>query len=159
MLNKVGYGAETSTGLRLDLVFNPPGPFLPPRQEVLQAKYKEELWNEHGVVFNILLTLANMPVKRFFDHLRRTKMLEGYIDLLVRNFNKDTVPLLMCKDTINVKYDGQIFDCDFNQQLDLAVGKKLTIFDIDSLHEEKLRKAPISTRAHCYGCTAAQGSG
>jgi len=158
MLNDAGYGLENGK-LSLDLVFNPPGPFLPPRQDALEAKYKKELSTEHGIRFNNLLTLANMPVKRFFDHLRKTKMLEGYMDLLVRNFNKETVPLLMCRDTVNVKYDGQIFDCDFNQQLDLGVGKNLTVFDIDCLHDERLRKAPIMTRAHCYGCTAAQGSG
>jgi radical SAM/Cys-rich protein len=158
-LNALGYGSGRRQGLKLDLVFNPPGPFLPPRQEALEAKYKEELWKEHGIRFDNLLTLSNMPVKRFFDHLRKTKMLEGYMDLLVRNFNPDTVPLLMCRDTVNVKYDGQLFDCDFNQQLDLGVGQNLTVFDIDSLDDERLRKAPIATRAHCYGCTAAQGSG
>jgi len=157
ILNSYGYGSPG--GHCLNLVFNPPGPFLPPRQDALEAKYKQELASEHGVEFNNLFTLANMPVKRFFDHLRKTKMLEGYMDLLVRNFNKDTVPFLMCRETVNVKYDGQIFDCDFNQQLDLGVGKNLTVFDIDSLHDEKLQKAPIATRAHCYGCTAAQGSG
>jgi radical SAM/Cys-rich protein len=158
-LNALGYGSGGRRALKLDLVFNPPGPFLPPRQEALEVKYKEELWKEHGIRFDHLLTLSNMPVKRFHDHLRKTKMLEGYMDLLVRNFNPDTVPLLMCRDTVNVKYDGQIFDCDFNQQLDLRVGQNLTIFDLDSLDDARLRKAPIATRAHCYGCTAAQGSG
>ena len=116
---------------------------------------------EHSIEFNHLLTIANMPVKRFFDHLRKTKTLEGYMDLLVRNFNPETVPLVMCRDTVNVEYTGKMFDCDFNQQLDLGIGggKGLTIFDIDSLHDEKLRSASIATRAHCFGCTAAQGSG
>jgi len=160
MLNDLGYG-KPGSGLRMDLVFNPPGAFLPPKQAPLQAKYKKELMQEHSIEFNHLLTIANMPVKRFFDHLRKTGTLEGYMDLLVRNFNPETVPLVMCRDTVNVEYTGKMFDCDFNQQLDLGIGggKGLTIFDIETLHDEKLRKAAIATRAHCFGCTAAQGSG
>lgn len=165
MLNSLGYGAaDASTsdeGLRLHLVFNPPGPFLPPKQEQLSVKYHDLLKKEHGVVFNELFTLANMPVKRFFDFLRKQGTLEGYMDLLVRNFNPDTVPVLMCLNTVNVRYDGRIYDCDFNQQLELEVGGKkgLTIFDINTLDDDKLQKASIRTGAHCYGCTATQGSG
>lgn len=155
LLNERGYGKYKD--LQLDLVFNPPGPFLPPRQDLLEAKYKDELLNSHGIRFNSLITIANMPIKRFFDFLRKKKFLEGYMDLLVRNFNSETVPALMCTNTVSVGWDGRIFDCDFNQQLELGVAN-LSVFDVESLNDEKLRKAPIVTAAHCFGCTAAQGS-
>lgn len=164
-LNDFGYGAEGASmengGLMLHLVFNPPGPFLPPKQELLAAKYHDLLAKEHDVYFNELYTLANMPVKRFFDFLRKMGILEGYMDLLVRNFNPETVPRLMCLNTVSVRYDGHLYDCDFNQQLELELGgrKGLTIFDIESLNDQKLLGAPIKTGAHCYGCTATQGSG
>jgi len=165
MLNARGYGhggaaAPKDSSLRLDLVFNPPGPFLPPRQEPLEEKYRSLLREAHSVEFNQLITIANMPVKRFFDFLRKKGTLEGYMDLLVRNFNPETVPLLMCKNHINVGWDGRLYDCDFNQQLELTLGRRpgLSVFDVDSLDDERLRKAAIATAAHCFGCTAAQGS-
>lgn len=156
MLNDEGYGKD----LTLDLMFNPPGAFLPPKQEPLEEKYRREMSEKHNVTFSSLIALANMPVKRFFDHLRKQGTLEGYMDLLVRNFNAETVPGLMCTNTVNVRYDGRIYDCDFNQQLDMTLGRPpLTVFDIDSLDDERLRSAPIKTAAHCFGCTATQGSG
>mmetsp|Transcript_68 Transcript_68/g.91 ORF Transcript_68/g.91 Transcript_68/m.91 type:complete len:482 (+) Transcript_68:73-1518(+) len=163
LLNSFGYGKEGS-GLHLELVFNPPGAFLPPRQDKLELKFKQELRAEHGIEFNNLIAICNMPVKRFFDYLRKNDMLEGYMDLLVRNFNPDTVSGLMCSETISVGWDGRVYDCDFNQQLELTLGqgKKgggLTVFDLSSLQEEQLLKLPIRTAAHCFGCTAAQGSG
>uniref|UniRef100_A0A7S0B719 Radical SAM core domain-containing protein n=1 Tax=Pyrodinium bahamense TaxID=73915 RepID=A0A7S0B719_9DINO len=162
MLNARGYGhggANAKDGLRLDLVFNPPGPFLPPKQELLEVKYRQELSTERKIEFNQLITIANMPVKRFFDFLRKKGTLEGYMDLLVRNFNAETVPLVMCRNHVNVGWDGRLYDCDFNQQLELALGRPgLTVFDVDSLDDERLRRAPIATAAHCFGCTAAQGS-
>jgi len=158
ILNDHGYG-KGDKELTLDLVFNPPAAFLPPKQELLEAKYKKLLTAEHGVQFDRLITLANMPVKRFFDHLNRQGTLEGYMDLLVRNFNPDTVPSLMCLNHVNVRFDGRIYDCDFNQQLDLSLGRTaLTVFDLETLDDQKLKVAPIQTRAHCFGCTAAQGS-
>jgi len=156
ILNKQGYGS--GQGRRLDLVFNPPGPFLPPKQQQLEAKYKTELESSYGVKFDGLLTIANMPIKRYFDYLRKKGALEGYMDLLVRNFNEDTVMDLMCTNTINVGWDGKMYDCDFNQQLELGLGGGLSVFDVDSLDDPKLKKAAILTAAHCYGCTAAQGS-
>ncbi|CAK0892631.1 unnamed protein product [Prorocentrum cordatum] len=139
MLNARGYGqggAESETGLLLDLVFNPPGPFLPPKQDLLEAKYRVELQKEHGIQFNRLITIANIPVKRFFDFLRKKGTLEGYMDLLVRNFNPETVPHVMCLETVNVRWDGRIYDCDFNQQLELELRRGgLTVFDVDSLSD------------------------
>eukprot|EP00931_Biecheleriopsis_adriatica_P056240 TRINITY_DN33319_c0_g1_i1.p1 TRINITY_DN33319_c0_g1~~TRINITY_DN33319_c0_g1_i1.p1 ORF type:complete len:470 (-),score=101.89 TRINITY_DN33319_c0_g1_i1:106-1464(-) len=163
ILNELGYGTGDERGLRLDLVFNPPGPFLPPKQDLLEAKYKQELATQHGVKFDRLITIANMPIKRYFDFLRKKGMLEGYMDLLVRNFNKETVPELMCTNTVSVDWRGDVFDCDFNQQLELHLNKKgsrgLNIFDLQSLQDNALQQAKIITAAHCFGCTAAQGSG
>ncbi|CAE7649793.1 DMXL1 [Symbiodinium sp. KB8] len=154
ILNQHGYGSGKG-GRRLDLVFNPPGPFLPPRQQQLEMKYKTELETSYGVKFDGLLTIANMPIKRYFDYLRKKGALEGYMDLLVRNFNEDTVPDLMCTNTVNVGWDGKLYDCDFNQQLELGLGGGLSVFDVESLDDPKLQRAGILTAAHCYGCTAA----
>mmetsp|Transcript_40510 Transcript_40510/g.93759 ORF Transcript_40510/g.93759 Transcript_40510/m.93759 type:complete len:103 (-) Transcript_40510:21-329(-) len=101
-----------------------------------------------------------MPIKRFFDFLRKKGTLEGYMDLLVRNFNPCTVKKVMCIDHVNVGWDGRIFDCDFNQQLELGLGQdgKMDVFTIESLDDPRLRQSPIRTAAHCFGCTAAQGS-
>lgn len=156
-LNEYGYG-KANSGLSLDLVYNPLGGFLPPNQTDLEAKYKEELMEHFGIEFNSLFTLANMPIKRFADFLHRRHELNGYMDLLVRNFNNDTVDGLMCRNTVSIGYDGAIYDCDFNQQLALHVkeGKKeLNVFDIQSVQElhEKIR-----IDNHCYGCTAGMGS-
>jgi radical SAM/Cys-rich protein len=154
-LNAQGYGTELS----MDLIFNPPGAFLPPRQEMLEAKYRDEMEKKHNIVFSSLITLANMPVKRFFDFLRKQGTLEGYMDLLVRNFNPGTVPHLMCINTLSVRWDGRLYDCDFNQQLDMTLGREpLTVFNVDSLDDERLQNSAIRTSAHCFGCTASQGS-
>eukprot|EP00434_Breviolum_minutum_P025029 symbB.v1.2.022109.t1/scaffold1948.1/size95323/3 len=158
ILNKHGYG-EGATGLRLDLVFNPPGPFLPPKQCSLQCKYKKELGESYGIKFDRLVTICNMPIKRYFDYLQKKGALEGYMDLLVRNFNEQTVPEVMCTNTVNVSWEGKMYDCDFNQQLDLGLAGGLSVFDVQSLDDEKLQRAAIATAAHCFGCTAAQGSG
>ena len=115
-LNDAGYG-KPGSGLKLDLVYNPLGAFLPPPEKDLEAKYKEVLEENFGIVFNSLYTMTNMPVKRFTDFLYRRDELKDYMDLLVRNFNGDTVDNLMCRNTVSVGYDGKMFDCDFNQQV------------------------------------------
>lgn len=163
ILNAHGYGkggSDAKPGRRLDLVFNPPGPFLPPKQDLLDTKYRKHLCEQTGVDFNQLITIANMPVKRFFDFLRKKGTLEGYMDLLVRNFNPETVPHVMCIDHVNVGWDGRLFDCDFNQQLEMGIGPDggFDVFGIESLDDARLRATSIRTAAHCYGCTAAQGS-
>eukprot|EP00746_Dinoflagellata_sp_MGD_P051535 gnl/MRDRNA2_/MRDRNA2_229382_c0_seq1.p1 gnl/MRDRNA2_/MRDRNA2_229382_c0~~gnl/MRDRNA2_/MRDRNA2_229382_c0_seq1.p1 ORF type:complete len:368 (+),score=56.92 gnl/MRDRNA2_/MRDRNA2_229382_c0_seq1:75-1106(+) len=164
ILNQHGYG-DTDSGLKLDLVYNPAGAFLPPSQSKLEVKYKQEL-SAQDIFFNNLITITNMPIKRFFDFLRKQGTLDSYMDLLVRNFNAETVRKgLMCHDTVSVNWQGKIFDCDFNQQLDLRLkdalrGKGddqlLDIWRINSFDE--LVEVPIVTRAHCFGCTAGQGS-
>eukprot|EP00560_Eucampia_antarctica_P009429 CAMPEP_0197828232 /NCGR_PEP_ID=MMETSP1437-20131217/4859_1 /TAXON_ID=49252 ORGANISM="Eucampia antarctica, Strain CCMP1452" /NCGR_SAMPLE_ID=MMETSP1437 /ASSEMBLY_ACC=CAM_ASM_001096 /LENGTH=456 /DNA_ID=CAMNT_0043429397 /DNA_START=97 /DNA_END=1467 /DNA_ORIENTATION=- len=159
-LNKAGYGEKD--GLNLDLVYNPLGAFLPPPQENLQKAYKEELMQNFGIHFDSLFTMTNMPIKRFADFLYQKKELETYLDLLVTNFNVDTLPNLMCVNTISVGYDGKIFDCDFNQQLGYGTGAEnafdggKTVFDISSLTE--LMSDQITVDNHCFGCTAGMGS-
>jgi radical SAM/Cys-rich protein len=120
LLNELGYG-KSGSGLRLDLVYNPLGAFLPPNQSDLETKYKAELWEEFGIEFNSLFTMTNMPIKRFADFLTRRNELDNYMDLLVRNFNPRTLDTVMCRNVISINYDGSIFDCDFNQQLALPL--------------------------------------
>jgi radical SAM/Cys-rich protein len=160
-LNKHGYGVDPE--LQLDLVYNPIGAFLPPDQQQLEAKYKEELREAFGIVFNKLFTITNMPIKRFADFLSRRGELQDYMSLLVRNYNPSTLEGVMCTDTVSVRWDGALFDCDFNQQLDLpmtrqlgGVGDGLTVFSVNRLDE--LTRNPIHTASHCFGCTAGRGS-
>jgi radical SAM/Cys-rich protein len=158
MLNDLGYGTP-GTGLELDLVYNPIGPFLPPDQHKLEIQYKQELDNKFGIQFNKLFCITNMPIKRFADFLHRRGELKDYMDLLVQNFNASTVDSVMCRDTISVKYDGTLFDCDFNQQLGMAIEgnkRRLTVFDIQNTDELTSKK--ITTGSHCFGCTAGRGS-
>lgn len=159
-LNQLGYGVKDS-GLSLNLVYNPSGAFLPPDQEALEAKYKEELWEHFGIEFSSLFTITNMPIKRFADFLYRRGELEEYMALLVRNFNISTVPGLMCMNHCSVSWSGNIFDCDFNQQLDLPMahnkaGNQLSVFDIENTDD--LLKHKIQVDSHCFGCTSGKGS-
>lgn len=156
MLNELGYGMKGSD-LVLDLVYNPLGAFLPPDEAQLEMKYKEELKEAFDIEFNSLYTMTNMPIKRFADFLRRRNELQGYLELLIRNFNQNTVEDLMCRNLISVNWDGGIFDCDFNQQLDIPLkGGPRTVFDIEKCDD--LLDIPVSTDNHCYGCTAGKGS-
>ena len=162
-LNEAGYG-HPGTGLILDLVYNPLGAFLPPEQGKLEAKYKEELDENFGILFDNLFTMTNMPIKRFADFLHRRGELKEYMDLLQRNFNLDTMGTLMCYETVSIRYDGKIFDCDFNQQLGYGIDADneihgqggLSIFDLDSF--ESLQDQVIRTDNHCFGCTSGMGS-
>jgi len=158
MLNDVGYG-RPGAGLSLDLVYNPTGLHLPPRKEKLQMDYKRELKKRYNIDFNELICITNMPINRFYDHLKATNDLERYMHLLVDNFNTGACGGLMCKTYISVDPDGQLFDCDFNQQLDLGIKSTLenkTVFDITSTSE--LKSISIVTKKHCFGCTAGAGS-
>ncbi len=155
-LNRLGYGAESS-GLVLDLVYNPVGAFLPPAQSTLEPQYKSELADHFGVQFNSLLTLTNLPVKRFADDLARQGKYAEYMELLRTNFNPATVPDLMCRSMVSIGYRGQIFDCDFNQMLEIPLGDRpTTIWDIDTVDDVSERH--IATGEHCFGCTAGAGS-
>lgn len=159
LLNQLGYG--THPELTLDLVYNPGGALLPPPQRQLQADYERELLQLFGIRFNALLTITNMPIKRFAEFLDRTGQRASYMDLLVDHFNPDTLPGVMCRSTLSVGWDGQLHDCDFNQMLELPLGsataaQSRSIWDIDSLDD--LVGSGITTGSHCFGCTAGAGS-
>ena len=132
---------------------------LPPSQEGLQAAYKKHLGEEYGITFNKLICVTNVPINRFHDHLKNINQLEAYMDILVDNFNPETVSDLMCRNYMSIKWDGQIFDCDFNQQVELPPKSKqssLSVFDIECTDD--LLEVPIATSLHCYACTAGAGS-
>jgi radical SAM/Cys-rich protein len=155
-LNALGYGHPHSR-LRLNLVFNPIGPTLPPAQATLEAAYRRELLNRYGLVFHHLYTLTNMPISRFLDELIQQGRLEEYMQTLITAFNPATVAGLMCRTTLSVGWDGRLHDCDFNQMLDLGLvcGLPRHISEFDAtLLSERL----ILVGAHCYGCTAGCGS-
>jgi len=156
MLNAVGYGVEGSD-LQLDLVYNPSGAFLPDSQETLQAEFKRQLKRKYNITFNNLFAITNLPVSRFLDYLIESDNYQSYMQLLVENFNPSTIEGLMCRHTISVSWDGYIYDCDFNQMLDLKVAAPNAqhISDVDI---EQLKNRNIVVNQHCYGCTAGAGS-
>ena len=155
-LNALGYG-QSGSGLRLDLIYNPVGPFLPPPQRSLEDDYRSELGKRFGIVFDRLLTITNMPIKRFAHELLRDGRYEAYMGLLVNHFNAANVDHLMCRSLISVGHDGTIYDCDFNQALGiLPPGPRRTIFDVEDL--DRLEGDRISTASHCFGCTSGAGS-
>jgi len=155
-LNSVGYGIENS-GLILNLVYNPVGAFLPPAQADIEADFKRELTKRYGISFNHLYTITNMPIRRFLDYLRRSGNEERYMRKLVEAFNPNTIDGLMCRNLVSVDWTGRLYDCDFNQMLELGVAPELpqTIADFDP---ERLARRRIMTGSHCFGCTAGGGS-
>lgn len=155
-LNAVGYGVGGS-GLTLNLVYNPVGAFLPPPQGSIEADFKRELLARHGVTFNSLYTITNMPIRRFLEYLRRSGNEERYMRKLVQAFNPATVGGLMCRTLVSVDWTGRLYDCDFNQMLELGVDAALpqSIADFDPAAFVGRR---IMTGAHCFGCTAGAGS-
>jgi radical SAM/Cys-rich protein len=156
-LNALGYGTGDAA-LRLDLVYNPLGPVLPGDQAGLEADYKRELGQHCGVRFDRLLTLANLPIGRFGRALEQRQELEPYLRLLEASFNPATVPHLMCRNTLSVGWDGQLFDCDFNQMLELPLGGGAPgLFD-PGFSLDDLLDVPLRTGPHCLGCTAGSGS-
>lgn len=156
-LNQLGYGLPQS-GLKLDLVYNPSGPRLPPSQDELSAEYKKKLQEDFGIVFNQLFTITNMPIKRFKFYLKRQKQLDSYMQLLESNFNPSSCQQLMCKNYLSISWDGHIYDCDFNQLEAMPVGNrpKTSVWDIESF--TTFDDSSISLADHCYGCTAGSGS-
>jgi len=155
-LNAAGYGVEAS-GLTLDLVYNPVGAYLPPPQDAIEADFRRELWARHGLVFNRLYTITNLPIRRFLDYLRRSGNEERYMHKLVAAFNPATVAGLMCRTLVSVDWTGRLYDCDFNQMLELGVHPTLaqTIADFDP---DAFAGREIATGPHCFGCTAGAGS-
>jgi len=155
LLNEIGYG-QPGSGLALNLVYNPLGASLPPPQEKLEADYKSHLRESFGIEFNRLFTITNMPIKRFADMLVREGKHESYMGLLANHFNPATVEHVMCRDLVSIGWDGKIYDCDFNQMLDLETPGGKNIWEIDSFSE--LANSGIATDSHCFGCTAGAGS-
>jgi radical SAM/Cys-rich protein len=157
LLNRLGYGRKET--LPLHLVYNPNGAFLPGPQGELEADYKEALRKEFGIVFHRLYTIANMPIARFASYLRHHQQYDAYMNLLVNAFNPHTVEGLMCRTTLSVGWQGEVYDCDFNQMLDLSWregrSSRLYLWEIDATQVEG---RTILTGDHCFGCTAGCGS-
>lgn len=151
-LNDLGYGAGKRT---LNLVYNPNGAFLPPAQAALEATYKDQLARNFGVAFDHLFTITNLPIARYADYLDARGKYDAYMSLLVSHLNLATVAGLMCRSLVSVGWDGQLYDCDFNQMLELPLAAARTIFELASLD---LDDQPIATGSHCFGCTAGSGS-
>ena len=157
LLNGLGYGREGS-GLELNLVYNPVGAYLPPPQASIEADFRRELLVCHGVVFNSLYTITNMPISRFLEFLLRTDNYDRYMQKLVQAYNPAAASGVMCRNTLSVGWDGVLYDCDFNQMLDLPVSFGAPVHIRDFVHD-RLDKRRIVTGQHCYGCTAGAGSG
>jgi len=159
LLNQLGYGVPDSR-LQLNLIYNPLGASLPPAQGKLEEDYKKHLQENFGIQFHRLFTLTNMPIKRFADYLAQSGKHESYMSLLVNHFNPGTVTKLMCRALVSVGWDGKLYDCDFNQMLDIEMGVQTgqppTIWDFPSF--SGLAGNRIATGSHCFGCTAGAGS-
>ena len=155
-LNAVGYGVAGS-GLQLDLVYNPSGAFLPDSQATLEAEFKRQLKRKYDIVFNNLFAITNLPVSRFLDYLLESGNYESYMAELVGAFNPATVEGVMCRNTISISWDGYVYDCDFNQMLDLKVSERQSQH-IDHFDAAALGQRAIVLNQHCYGCTAGAGS-
>ena len=163
-LNRLGYG-DPDSGLALDLVYNPLGAHLPPAQQKLEADYKRLLGERYGIVFNRLLTIANMPIQRFGSMLVSKGQFADYMALLRGSHRDDNLDGVMCRDTVSVDWQGYLHDCDFNQMLGLPLGAKGGDEEHPRMHlrdllanSDALTGQPITVAAHCYGCTAGQGS-
>ncbi len=155
-LNDLGYG-HNGTGLQLNLVYNPVGAYLPPTQASIEADFKRELARRHGIVFNQLFTITNMPISRFLEFLLRSGNYEHYMEKLVNAYNPAAAAGVMCRNTLSVGWDGVMYDCDFNQMLELPVNhgvpRHIRDFDPQRLHQRE-----IVIGQHCFGCTAGAGS-
>lgn len=157
LLNKAGYGSEI-TDLQLNLVYNPVGAFLPADQTSLENDFKHELKEKHDITFNKLFTITNMPINRFKQQLKNLNAYDDYMNKLINSFNPDAAKGIMCKSIISVSYDGRLYDCDFNQMLDMNVsidGSPLSIHNFDF---RTLVNRDIRFDSHCFGCTAGNGS-
>lgn len=156
LLNRLGYGRPDS-GLTLNLVYNPVGAFLPPKQEAIEAQFKKELRARHGIEFNRLYTITNMPISRFLEFLVDSGNYDQYMTRLANAFNPAAAAGVMCRHTLSVGWDGRLYDCDFNQMLELPIDhgapSHIRHFDPGQLHQRR-----IVTKNHCYGCTAGIGS-
>ncbi len=156
MLNAVGYGVE-GTGLKLNLVYNPAGAFLPGSQQGLKRQFKRVLRDEFEIEFNDLFAITNIPISRYLEYLVSSGNFEGYMEKLVNSFNPVAASGVMCRNTISVSWDGYLFDCDFNQMLELPVATSAHRH-IRDFNANALARRNIVLNQHCYGCTAGAGS-
>ena len=160
-LNHLGYGQEDS-GLILNLVYNPVGAHLPPPQTTLERDYKRRLREDWGIVFNHLFTITNMPITRYAKYLKALGQYESYVELLIQQFNINTLKGLMCRNTLSVGWDGKLYDCDFNQMLGMEMKKDGRALRIGDIFLNKMEIAlddwEILTGNHCFGCSAGAGS-
>ncbi|MGH8620221.1 MAG: arsenosugar biosynthesis radical SAM (seleno)protein ArsS [Burkholderiales bacterium] len=156
-LNALGYGAA-ETGLSLDLVYNPQGPTLPPAQGPLEADYRARLGADHGIRFNRLYVLTNMPIQRFGSMLISKGQFEDYLALLKDAYRPENLESVMCRTLLSVDWQGYVYDCDFNQMLGLPLSGPRPKTHLKELIGHDLTNHPIVVRDHCYGCTAGQGS-
>jgi radical SAM/Cys-rich protein len=155
MLNDVGY-AQEGTGLKLDLVYNPSGAFLPTNQAELEKDFKVALKEDFNIDFNNLFAITNLPISRFMEYLIASENYEDYMYSLVEAYNPAAVENVMCTNTISISWDGWLYDCDFNQMLGLKVDSKVQ--HISDYNEDLLNDRNIIISQHCYGCTAGAGS-
>ncbi len=154
-LNAMGYGKEESN-LQLDLVYNPSGAFLPGNQLALETEFKKRLYDDFGIVFNQLFTITNLPISRFLEYLIASENYEEYMQTLVEAFNPNAVKNLMCTNTLSVNWQGELFDCDFNQMLGLKIDSENN--HIGDYTSEGITERNIQVSQHCFGCTAGAGS-
>ena len=155
-LNKLGYG-KNKDHLQLNLVYNPVGPYLPPEQQKLEKDYKKKLKDAFNIEFNKLFCITNMPIKRFLVDLKREKKYQEYMNTLRQSFNPNAVDMVMCRSLVSLDWKGDLFDCDFNQALNLRLaGEKLSIWNIKKLSD--LTNKKIIYNNHCFACTAGSGS-
>jgi radical SAM/Cys-rich protein len=156
-LNKLGYGKPESN-LKLSLVYNPQGTSLPPPQQALEADYRKQLFEQHGIEFSSLLTITNMPIKRFGSFLLSKNQFASYLELLKSSYQESNLEAVMCRDLISVDWQGYLYDCDFNQMLDMPITDNDKRMHLSVLLENDLLNHAIDIADHCYGCTAGQGS-
>jgi radical SAM/Cys-rich protein len=156
LLNKFGYGIDNK--LQLNLVFNPQGINLPPAQQQLEQDYKKELKERFDISFDNLFTITNMPIKRFGSTLLSKGLFEQYMSVLKNSYSKENLSGVMCRTTLSVDWQGYVYDCDFNQMLDLPLGPDAKSIHINDLRQSNFKGRDIAIMDHCYGCTAGQGS-
>ncbi len=157
MLNEVGYGKEGS-GLVLNLVYNPSGAFLPPSQEGLERQFKRKLKQDFDIEFNTLFAITNIPISRFLEYLVASKNHLGYMEKLVNLYNPSAAKGVMCRNTISVGWDGFLYDCDFNQMLEMKVSVAKKHQHVSEFNSDTLTNRSIRLNNHCFGCTAGSGS-
>lgn len=157
MLNEVGYGLEGSE-LKLNLVYNPSGAFLPPDQMALEKEFKGKLKSLYNISFNKLYAITNLPVSRFLEYLVRSENYDNYMEKLVNAYNPIAAENVMCRNTLSVSWDGFIYDCDFNQMLEMRIDVENKFQHLSNFDLNTVNKRNIKTNQHCYGCTAGAGS-